>query len=355
VQLKYLVNGIGIYIEYDTKRWNKSIEEKLQIQLDGFQADLDESEIKQKLIFKNYSLLDIESLKGGYIVPESSIYKDGLFVELELKIAFKVEKDTMTFWVHENSWLSCPFILQLLFKQRNLTFVHGAGIAIENKGVLLPAFGGIGKTAFISEAVKDERVKILGDDLILLDDRGYLHPYLRPFCLYSYHRPLFPEYFKKNNVKYKKPTLWNRGIRKLKNTLNIPEYSVIGYKTVAPYHLFDKSKLAEESVPIDTIYLLRKSIGLENIRCSRTEGIDKIVNFCTGVIFHEWYELAKMSFNLLAQKEESVSEYYKFTEDIVRKCISKANDIYIVDIPDNMGAIEVAKELSRIVLNKEDI
>lgn len=350
MQLKYIVNGVGIYIKYDNERWNDSIEEKLQRQLDGFHAGLDESKVKQKLIFKNYSLLDIKSLKGGYIVPESSIYKDGLFVELELKIAFKVEKDNMIFWVHEKSWLSLPFILQFLFKQCNLIFVHGAGITVDNRGIFLPAFGGIGKTAFISEAVKNVRVKILGDDLILLDDKGYLYPYLRPFCLYSYHKTRFPEYFKNNKVKYKNPTLWNWGIRRLKDIFNIPDHSVIGYKTVAPHHLFDGSKLAEEGVPIDKIYLLRRCTGIENIRCIRTEEIDKIVNFCTGVIFHEWYSLAKMSFNLLTQKEESVSEYYEFFEDNIRKCISKANEIYIVDIPDNMGVDEVAIKLKELIL-----
>ena len=352
MQLRYMVNGVGIYIEYDNKRWDKSIEKKLQIQLDGFQADLDDKrEIKQKLIFKNYSLLDIESLKGGHVVPESSIHKDGLFVELKSKIAFKIEKDAMTFWVHEKSGLSLPYILQFLFKQRNLTFVHGAGIMVDSKGILLPAFGGIGKTAFISEAVKDDRVEVLGDDLILLDAEGYLHPYLRPFCLYSYHKTLFPEYFKKNKVKYKKPTLWNLGIRKSKEILNIPDNVFCSYKTVAPYHLFNKSKLADKNVPLDKIYLLRRCKGLENLRCSKTEEVDKVVNFCSGVMAHEWHSFAKTTFNLLAQKEESVSRYYKFVEDNIRKCISKANSMYIVDIPENMGVDEVAIKLKELILD----
>jgi hypothetical protein len=45
-------------------------------------------------------------------------------VPLNWKIAFKIEKDR----VHEEPWLSIPFILQFLFEQRNVTFVHGAGI-----------------------------------------------------------------------------------------------------------------------------------------------------------------------------------------------------------------------------------
>ena len=352
MQLKYVVNGIGIYVEYSNKKWNTSIDEELQRQLDGFQLELDETKIKQKLIFKDYFHLDLESLKGGCIAPESSIYKERLFVDLERKTAFDLEKDRMTFWVHKASWLSLPFILQFLFKQRNLTFVHAAGITIENKGILLPAFGGIGKTAFMSEAVKDERVKMLGDDLVLLDDRGYLHPYLRPFCLYSYHRTLFPEYFKNNKVKYRNPTLWNRGIRELKSILNIPYHSVLEAKTVAPYHLFAPSKLAVEKVPINKIYLLKRYKGLKNIGCDRTEEIDKITNFCTSVVFHEWYTLAKMTFNLLAQKEESIAAYYEFFEKNIRKCLAKSNEMYLVTIPEGMGVSEVAKELTKIVLSQ---
>lgn len=352
-----MVNGIGIYIEYDNndKKWNKSIEEKLQRQLDGFQIEIDESKVKQKLIFKNYSLLDINSLRGGAVVPGSSIYKNGLFVELELKVAFKANKDNMIFWAHKDSWLSLPFILQFLLKQRNLTFVHAAGVTIENKGILLLGFGGIGKTALIPEVAKDERIKILGDDFVLLENKGYLHPYHRPFCLYPYHRNLFPEYFKKHKVRYKELTLWNRGIRKLKSILKLPDNNTYGYKTVAPSQLFDKNKIVDKRVPIDRVYLLRRYKGLKNIKCSKIYEIDRVVNFCTGVMFHDWYSLAKMTFNRLAQREESVSEYYKFFEDNIRKCISRATNIYVVDIPENMGAIEVAKELSSIILKKENI
>lgn len=352
MQLKYMVNGVAIYVEYSNKKWNSSIEKKLKRQMDGFQLELDETKIKQRLIFKDYSHLDLESLKGGCIAPESSIYKEELFVDLDLKAAFKVEKDKMTFWVHKGSWLSLPFILQFLFKQRNLIFVHGAGITIENRGILLPAFAGIGKTPFIAEAVKDERVKILGDDLILLDAEGYLHPYRRPFCLQPYHKALFSEYFKNNKVKYKKPTLWNKGIRKIKNIFNIPDRSVIGAKTVALHLLFDKNKLVEEKVPIDKIYLLRTYKGLDSIQYSQTEDINKVINFCVNVLFHEWECLAKMTFNLLSQREESISAYYEFFEKNIRKCITKSKEIYLVDIPEGMGAQEVARELAKIILSK---
>jgi len=352
MQLKYIVNGIGIYIDNSNERWNASIEKKLQIQLDGFQTDLDESKVLQKLVFKNYALLDTESLKGGCVAPECSIYKEGIFVDLNLKTAFKIEKDNMLFWVHEDSWLSLPFILQFLFKQRKLIFVHGAGITIENKGILLPAFAGIGKTPFISEAVKDDRVKILGDDLILLDDKGYLYPYKRPFCLQLYHKPLFPTYFKNNKVKYKNPTLWNKGIRKVKIIFNIPNHNVIGHKTVAPHLIFDKSKLAEEKVSIDKIYLLRRYKDLDSIQYAKTEDIDEVINFCVNVLFHEWACLAEMTFSLLSQKGESISVYYELFEKITRKCIAKSKEIYLVDIPENMKADEVAGELTKIVLSK---
>ena len=347
-----MVNGVGIYVESSNKKWNISIGEKLQRQLDGFQLELDETKIRQRLIFKDYSHLDLESLKGGCIAPESSIYKEELFVDLNLKTAFKVEKDNMIFWVHEKSWLSLPFILQFLFRQRNLVFIHGAGITIEDKGILLPSFSGIGKTPFISEAVKDKRVKILGDDLVLLDNEGYLHPYRRPFCLQPYHKSLFPEYFKNNKVNYKNPTLWNRGIKKIKNIFNIPDHSVFGAKTVAPYLLFDKSKLAEEKVPIDKIYLLRKYKGLDSIQYSQTEDINRVVNFCVNVLFHEWECLAKMTFNLLSQREESISAYYEFFEKNTRKCIAKSKETYLVDIPEGIEANEVARELAKIVLSQ---
>jgi len=357
MQLKYFINGIGIYIEYSNRKWNKLLEKKLKRQLDGFQKKINKDRIKQKLIFKNFSLLDERYFKGGSIVPENSIYKDGLFVELNLRLAFKMNGNDLIFWVHERSQLSIPFILHFLFKLRNIVFVHGAGISINNKGILLPAFGGIGKTSFISEIVKNESVKILGDDLILLDNKGYLHPYPRPFCLYSYHRKLFPKFFRKNKVIYKKPNLWNLGIIKIRSILNLPNYDVCYYKLAPLYKLFNKDKIMNKKVQLDEVYILKRYYGIKKIIVDKIDNIDEVVNFCVGVIFYEWHSFAKIVFSLIAQKEVSASSYYKFFRNIIGGCLNKAKNMYSMKIPYNISADNVAKEVSRIVLelNKRNL
>jgi len=53
--------------------------------------------------------------------------------------------------------------------------------------VLLPAWGGVGKSTLASRAVLHGRAKFLADDHALIDSIGRLHLHLLPVHLYAYH------------------------------------------------------------------------------------------------------------------------------------------------------------------------
>jgi len=391
MQLQYIINGIGIYVEEsDNEEWNALVTDSLQKELDIALSEVDEGEVEQKLLIKPYSLLSSDPVRQGFVTPHHSVYDNGLFINFALKIAFKVEGSHMTLWINRDHWPDFQFILQLLFAQRNMVFVHSAGITINSKGILLPAFCGTGKTSFVSEAAKVEGVRVLGDDFVLLDEKGNLYPFPRPFGLRAYHKNFFPEYFRNNKVKYVEElnlwergmgrikyilqnlpgtffpeyfgsnkvkykvgsNLWKRSIERLQHILHIPT-EIYDDKLVSPSLLFEKSKIADEKVPLDRVYVLRGYRGIKDIRCTRTQNIDGIVNFCTGVLFHETYESLRMTFNILAVKGESPSAYYKFFEDVIRDCLTRSNNNYLIDIPEKMPAAELAKELINLILAHE--
>ena len=201
MQLKYVVNGIGVYIdESDNESWNALIADWLQKELDSSLCDAGEERVEQKLLIKPYSLLNNGTLCQGFVTPNYSVYENGLFLSLELKMAVKAEKGFLTIWIDEeylNDVIDAfvlPFFLQLLFAERNMTFVHAVGIVVDGKGILLPALPGMHKTAFISAAMKVEGIKMLGDELVLIDKDGYLYPYPGHCWLTIEHKPFFPEY-----------------------------------------------------------------------------------------------------------------------------------------------------------------
>lgn len=78
-------------------------------------------------------------------------------------------------------------IMYLKFLEEGVLFMHAGGVTKDGKGILLPAYGGTGKTT-LSMALLDQGHKLLGDDLLIVDiDRGIVHPYARPLHIFTYN------------------------------------------------------------------------------------------------------------------------------------------------------------------------
>ncbi|KQW06665.1 hypothetical protein ASC66_09430 [Leifsonia sp. Root4] len=71
--------------------------------------------------------------------------------------------------------------------QENILFMHAGGVTKDDMGILLPAYGGTGKTT-LSMALLNQGHKLLGDDLLLVDvASGIVHPYPRPLHIFTYN------------------------------------------------------------------------------------------------------------------------------------------------------------------------
>lgn len=78
-------------------------------------------------------------------------------------------------------------VMYLKLLENNVLFMHAAGVAKNNKGYLMPAHGGTGKTTTCI-ALLNQGFQLLGDDLLLVDnDEGYVFPYPRPLHLFTYN------------------------------------------------------------------------------------------------------------------------------------------------------------------------
>ncbi|WP_353809250.1 hypothetical protein [Agromyces sp. SYSU T00194] len=69
----------------------------------------------------------------------------------------------------------------------DVLLMHAGGVASDEKGFLLPAYGGTGKTT-LSMALMATGYRLLGDDLLFVETRtGIVHPYPRPLHIFTYN------------------------------------------------------------------------------------------------------------------------------------------------------------------------
>lgn len=78
-------------------------------------------------------------------------------------------------------------VMYLKLLERNILFMHAAGVSTAEDGYLFPAYGGTGKTT-LSVALLNHGYKLLGDDLLFVDIAGQrVHSYARPLHLFTYN------------------------------------------------------------------------------------------------------------------------------------------------------------------------
>lgn len=352
MKLLYQIHNVGIFIYEDSSEWSKKIIENLKVQFEGFEIYNGICPIDYRLIIKNMS--ELKQRDDAIVVPECSYYyTDGTMRSEYAKVAYKIEDSLVLMWADSETWYA-PFLLEILFHKQGITFVHGAGVAIDNSyGELLLAFGGIGKTCFIANAINKDNVSLLGDDLILVSKSGELFSYPRPFCLYEYHKDLFPQFFSKNNVKFvhiKKDQYVRRFFRGLKKIFNVRDNNIYSFLPVSPTKLFSRDKIQLTPVKIDCIYVLRRHQGVNKVNSFKLDSSLKVSNFALNVILHEWDVGLKIILNRHAQSFTNIREYITSRYEILFEAFSKANNLYCVDIPEKLSSIEVSKELNNLII-----
>lgn len=78
-------------------------------------------------------------------------------------------------------------VMYLKLLNKNVLFMHAAGVSSKSEGFLFPAHGGTGKTTF-SIALLNNGFRLLGDDLLFVAlDEGVVYPYPRPMHIFTYN------------------------------------------------------------------------------------------------------------------------------------------------------------------------
>ncbi|MBQ8576620.1 MAG: hypothetical protein IJ449_01430 [Clostridia bacterium] len=208
------------------------------------------------------------STENARWIGDQTYIGDNLYIDLAYgaKIERTDEKRiSLTVSQECNEWL--VILLEISLLLCGYTMIHGAGVEKDGKVYLMPSWGGVGKTATVCEFVRNHDWRLLGDDLIIIDDTSAAS-FLKPFVIYPYHRKLFPEVFqsgKSHTVKnIAVSNLMSKMIPTVKRILR-PFPGVLAYirkhnpqsVRISPYDLFSAVQLSAGGIPQKTVWLER--------------------------------------------------------------------------------------------------
>lgn len=246
-----------------------------------------------------------------------------------------------------NEWLI--IMLQIMLLKYGYSFIHAAAVSKNKETLLLPSWGGVGKTACVSKLVKNG-YKILGDDLNIITESSEIYGFPKKFILYFYHKELFPEVFKKNAPKsnsflngiYTKiiPPI-KRFLRFFPGILSFARRHNPQSIKVSPIKIFGTDCIEDKSIIKQIIWLERGKQNNEFSNISNEKIISKSVSVTLNEIFNENMNTILIMCGLgIIDYNEIFRNMYKiyekaFNEKIINKLII-STEKSVEDVADNV-------------------
>ncbi len=145
-----------------------------------------------KIRINKVSDLDLSDVRS---IGDGAYIGNGIYIDEHYGVRFERRSDTeiiLKVTQECNEWLMIS--IELLLLVQNKTLIHAAAVEKDGSVLLMPSWGGVGKTATVCRFVQDHGWRLLGDDLIIIDG-DHAIPFLKPFVIYPYHKKLFPQLF----------------------------------------------------------------------------------------------------------------------------------------------------------------
>jgi hypothetical protein len=79
------------------------------------------------------------------------------------------------------------YITQVAMVAADTTYLHASGVERGGRAVLLPAWGGVGKTSMLYRFMQEDGWRFLADDLAIVDSSGTVHKNPTPIAVYPYN------------------------------------------------------------------------------------------------------------------------------------------------------------------------
>lgn len=281
----YHIHGlVNINLDLDT---SVSLCDELEFKYKFFDSERPGSLVSASEAIKVINVFPYDKRNIDHVGPANVshdfIYLDDVFCG-SCRLEVFVKKRDDGFDVYTNGLNIIDILLQILLCQCDHTLVHAGGVEINGEGVLLAGMGGIGKTQVVSKLSEREGVAVLGDDLIIVSDRGHCLAFPKPFMLKPPHAQIYPSLFRFSKYRFKFREVRNISLTFLKENLPFSGVLKTFLKKDNPLSIWIRSALlinVADLIPMYPWELPRLKIS-EGVRCrrlifvERSLGIDDI-------------------------------------------------------------------------------
>lgn len=344
--MKKLYIGEIEVVYHGRTTWEKHIEIILKNQISNIYHS-ESKNIHHRVEVREYNIT-LFNRKNAETIPNIGFMSDGVYCDYRKEVAFKYSSGNLTLWLGGRTSVSFPALFQEFYRITGKYFLHGAGIVNGDRSIILTGSGGIGKTSFIASAMKRKGVKLLGDDLIILDEHGYSYPYLRPFCMYPYHKKLFNDLFMRVRPKYmSNHPLIKRLQSRANRYFNSRLYN--SFYPASPSDIYPKDQLCTSSSKISDIYFVRRVIGIEEVSVTKKTNPDNLALKCASIMDYEFREVQRilLPYRILTGINNHEQEVER--NRVFRSAFTKSQ-VHLVSVPYDMGAAATSEMLDKVIL-----
>lgn len=206
-------------------------------------------------------------------VGEHDFRYDATSVEIA-RTGVQVERTADGFAVHGTRELLTTLLplVDRTMVMHGAAMVHAATVDYRGLGLLMPAWGGVGKTSTVAKLLRLEGVGFMGDDWAFLSDVGTVLPYLKPMFIKPHHRPIYPHLFAEKG-KPLIPSALSRPVARLTTIVHpfITRYPRVAgisrrwspeHLMVAPADAFPAARMAAP-VPVGVVVFVERYEGAD--------------------------------------------------------------------------------------------
>lgn len=171
--------------------------------------------------------------------------------------------------------MALPLIDRIMVT-KGAAMLHCLTVAYRGHGLLIPAWGGTGKTSTMSKLVKMDGFSFMGDDWAFLTRKGELLGYAKPMFIKNYHHFLYPHLFKKAH-KPLVPVALAKPIHRLTTLLHpyVTQYPALAAVTRrwSPEHMMVMPADAFPGAKLTPAAPLAASLFVERYQTSSSQGV----------------------------------------------------------------------------------
>ncbi len=286
------------------------------------------------------------------------------------RVGFAWDGDTLTVFASHGSGI-VMLGLQLLLVRLGASLVHAAALlGPDERVVLVPGPGGVGKTSLVGELVRRGNHRLLGDDLVILDRNRRVRSFPRQLVLKEAHRGDFAQAIARHGgSRPARPERFdwrsNRAIQRILGIAyrNAPFVGVVEgvlwrsgrlestrdwfrggrgdskvLASVPPAAVFGAAAIATEGALGRVVFLER--IPGASPR-SQSLAADRLVRRCFAILHHELVDHMRTFWQLGSLEIFDLPEYFASAYGILRDGLA-GSDATLLGVPERFGAAALA-------------